>query len=89
MKAKSQLKSLTALAESDGWAAVNEIMKDEILTLALMIARSKEMTAQEIDFNRGAIWAAEQMLNLPSRLILKIEGDIALDDVTGPPRPPN
>jgi hypothetical protein len=89
MKPKAQLNSLIALSKSEGWQTVNEVMKDEILTLALLMARTKEMSSQEIDFNRGAIWAAEQMLNLPSRLIHKIEGDLALEEVTGPPRPPN
>ena len=58
------------LQKSDGWKIVNEVMKDEILQLALLMARSKEMSQQEVDFNRGAIWAAEQMLNLPKKIIL-------------------
>ena len=69
-----------ALQKSDGWKIVNEIMKDEILQLALLMARSKEMSQQEMDFNRGAIWAAEQMLNLPVKIIHKLEGEIALED---------
>tara|TARA_B110000046_G_C13013191_1_gene407586 strand:+ start:161 stop:436 length:276 start_codon:yes stop_codon:yes gene_type:complete len=77
MTVKNQIKSLTAMCESPGWDTVNKVMKEEIVDLALMMARTKEMSAQEVDFNRGAIFAAEQMLNLPSRLILKLEGEIA------------
>ena len=77
---KSQIKSLIDMSESNSWATVNKVMKDEILELALMMARSKEMSQQEMDFNRGAIWAAEQMLNLPSRLIHKLEGEISFDE---------
>lgn len=80
MTLKSQIKSLIDMSESNGWATVNKVMKDEILELALMMARSKEMSQQEMDFNRGAIWAAEQMLNLPSRLIHKLEGEISFDE---------
>tara|TARA_B100000035_G_scaffold28737_1_gene22143 strand:+ start:1935 stop:2210 length:276 start_codon:yes stop_codon:yes gene_type:complete len=80
MTLKSQIKSLIDMTESSGWATVNKVMKDEILELALMMARSKEMSQQEMDFNRGAIWAAEQMLNLPSRLIHKLEGEISFDE---------
>ena len=80
MSNQSQLKKLVALQKSDGWKIVNEIMKDEILQLALLMARSKEMSQQEMDFNRGAIWAAEQMLNLPTKIIHKLEGEIALED---------
>jgi hypothetical protein len=79
---KQQIKTLIQLSESNGWATVNEVMKDEILQLALLMARSKEMSQQEMDFNRGAIWAAEQMLNLPARLIHKLEGDLSLDETT-------
>ncbi len=82
MNVKTKIKNLIALSESNGWAEVNEIMKDEILQLALQMARSKEMSQQEMDFNRGAIWAAEQMLNLPTRLIHKLEGDLSLDETT-------
>lgn len=82
MTIKAQIKSLTDMCESSGWATVNEVMKDEILQLALMMARSKEMSQQEMDFNRGAIWAAEQMLNLPSRLILKLQGELSFEDIT-------
>ena len=84
MTVKNQIKSLTAMCESPGWDTVNKVMKEEIVDLALMMARTKEMSAQEVDFNRGAIFAAEQMLNLPSRLILKLEGEIAF--VTAPSR---
>ena len=80
MSNQSQLKKLVALQKSDGWKIVNEIMKDEILQLALLMARSKEMSQQEMDFNRGAIWAAEQMLNLPKKITHKLEGEIALED---------
>lgn len=79
MNSKAQIKELMGLSESKGWATVNEIMKEEMLQLALMMARTKEMSQQEMDFNRGAIWAAEQMLNLPVRLIHKLESELSLD----------
>jgi len=82
MNPKTQVKDLIQLTESRGWEQVNEVMKDEILQLALLMARSKEMSQQEMDFNRGAIWAAEQLLNLPSRLIHRLEGDMSLEDAT-------
>jgi len=80
--AKSQAKDLIALSESRGWAHVNKVMQDEILQLALMMARSPDMTQQQMDFQRGSIWAAEQLLNLPERLIHKLEGELALEQST-------
>ena len=70
------------MSESSGWATVNEVMKDEILQLALQMARSKEMSQQEMDFHRGSIWAAEQMLNLPGRLIHKLEGELSFEEAS-------
>ena len=80
MSNQSQLKKLITLQKSEGWEIVNSVMKDEILQLALLISRSKQMSQQEVDFNRGAIWAAEQMLNLPTKIVHKLEGEIALED---------
>ena len=82
MNIKSNIKNIRELSESKGWETINEVMKEEILQLALQMARTQEMTQQQMDFQRGAIWAAEQMLNLPQRLILKLEGELSLDEVT-------
>ena len=80
MNVKSKIKDIIALNESKGWGHVNEVMRDEILTLALSMARNPEMTQQQMDFQRGAIWTAEQLLNLPQRLIHKLEGELSLEE---------
>ena len=82
MTIKSDLKDLIELSESKGWAKINKVMQDEILTLALSMTRTPNMTQQQMDFQRGAIWAAEQLLNVPERLIHKLQGELALDDAT-------
>ncbi len=82
MTIKTDLKDLIELSESKGWAKINKVMQDEILTLALSMARSPDMTQQQMDFQRGAIWAAEQLLNVPERLIHKLQGELALEDAT-------
>tara|TARA_B100000768_G_scaffold98933_1_gene92210 strand:- start:12781 stop:13059 length:279 start_codon:yes stop_codon:yes gene_type:complete len=79
MTVNNTIKDIIALAESNGWSHVNKVMQGEILQLALSMARSQEMTQQRMDFQRGAIWAAEQMLNLPERLIQKLEGELSLE----------
>ena len=80
MNIKSKVKDIIELAESKGWSHVNEVMREEILTLALSMARTQEMTQQQMDFQRGAIWAAEQLLNMPERLIHKLEGELSLEE---------
>lgn len=80
MTLKRKIKTITALAEHDGWRIVHEVMEKEILQLALSMARTTDMTQQQMDFQRGAIWAAEQLLNLPDRLIQKLEGELSLEE---------
>lgn len=81
MSRKTQeLRALTALAESNGWAMLRRIMEDEIVAAAMMIAESPQMSQQEVDFRRGAIWAAKQLLDTPTRVIQRLEGDLRLDD---------
>ena len=80
MTIKNNIQELKALAASKGWIKINEIMEGEILQLALRMARNAEMSQQQMDFQRGSIWAAEQLLNLPSKLIVKLEGDLTLEE---------
>jgi len=80
MTVKTQVKHLKDLSASNGWQIVQETMESEIKDLALRMARSPEMTQQQMDFQRGAIYAADQLLNLPSNLILKLEGEITLEE---------
>tara|TARA_B110000238_G_scaffold198849_1_gene244532 strand:+ start:1063 stop:1350 length:288 start_codon:yes stop_codon:yes gene_type:complete len=82
MTVKSTIKELITLSESPGWEILHKTMQDEILQLALNMARSSEMTQQHMDFQRGAIFAAEQMLSLPTKLINKFEGELSLDEAT-------
>jgi hypothetical protein len=39
MTLKNQIKTLIALNESSGWSTLNEVMKEEVLQLALSMAR--------------------------------------------------
>lgn len=55
-------------------------MEDEIVSLALTMADSPEMSQQQMDYNRGAIWAARQLLDLPQRLILRVENELHLEN---------
>ena len=80
MTTEAQIKHLKTLASSKGWSEIHKVMESEILQLALLMARKADMTQQQMDFQRGAIWAAEQLLNLPSKLIVKLEGDLTLEN---------
>jgi len=81
MTPSAKLKAVDNLLNSKGWAVVMEIMHEEILASAMSIAETPSMELDEINFRRGSIWAAKQMLELPVRLRQKLEGDIALNSV--------
>ena len=76
--AKNQVKAILNLQSSDGWELIKKVMEDEILQAAMQIGENPNMELNEINFRRGAIWAANRMLELPDRLKVKLENEIAL-----------
>lgn len=78
MSPKSKLKALDTLMASRGWNIVREVMEQEQVAAAMEIAANPNMTLDEINFRRGAIWAAAQFLNIPERLIQRTQADLAL-----------
>jgi hypothetical protein len=78
MSTRSQIKAIDELKRSKGWQTIQRIMEQEVVAAAMLIADDPNMTAKEIDFRRGAIWAAKQLLNLPDRLKARLETDLAL-----------
>jgi hypothetical protein len=66
---------LTRLLDSRGWAIINEVMRQEMHDAAIGLASSTNMTKDEIDFRRGNIWTAKQLLELPQKLLARLEGE--------------
>ena len=89
MTPSAKLKAVDNLLNSKGWTIVMEIMHEEILASAMSIAETPSMELDEINFRRGSIWAAKQMLELPVRLRQKLEGDIALHSADDNSKPLN
>ena len=79
MKPKAALQALNGLEKTEGWQLLQSIMEEEIVSSAMAIADKVEMSVDEINFRRGTIWAAKQMLNLPQRVRIKMENEVALD----------
>jgi hypothetical protein len=79
MKPKQAVDKLTTLRKSDGWKIIDEVMKEEILTASFQLSENRNMTMDEINFKRGAMWAARQLKELPDKLILKYKNDLALE----------
>ncbi len=81
MSSKSRLQNLSKLTESTGWKQIVAVMEEEIVKSAMSIAESPKMDLEEINFRRGAIWAAKQLLEMPNRLKIRYENEIALEKV--------
>jgi hypothetical protein len=84
---RQKVKHLNALLGSRGWAILEEIMRAEVVDAAMAIANTANMTLDEINFRRGSIWAAKQLLSLPKTVLARAEGDLALASATVAPNP--
>lgn len=77
---KTQISDIEKLKSSRGWSRLEKKMREEITTAAMQIANTPNMTEKEIDFRRGAIWAATQLVELPDRLLMQLRNEHALED---------
>ncbi|GAA4652541.1 hypothetical protein GCM10023116_48250 [Kistimonas scapharcae] len=80
MNARDALKALDDLKASPGWEYLTQVMQDEIVQTAFAIAEDPVMTERELDFRRGAMFAAKKLLHLPDQLILRLSSDSILDN---------
>ena len=80
MTSKEKLRRLKELETSAGWNVLLEIMKEEIVVSAMQIAETPNMELDEINYRRGSIYAAKRLLELPQRLAVKLDNEIAMDD---------
>ncbi len=78
MSNKTHLKLISDLENSEAWELLRKVMQDEILQAAMQMGEDASMTFDEVNFRRGAIWAANRMLEMPNRLKAKLEAEIAL-----------
>lgn len=80
MSKKAEYNALQELKKSEGWQYIERVMQDELITVARMLAQNTTMTPQQIDFKRGSMWAADQLLNLPDKLLARLENEITLEE---------
>ena len=80
MSDKTDIKAVHDLKNSRGWEILKEVMEQEILSAAMQIGESPTMDINEVNFRRGSIWVANRMLEMPDRMIAKLEASIALNE---------
>lgn len=78
LKPKEAHKAVSEMTQSKGWAYLRDIMRQEITEAAFAMANAAAMTESEMHFRRGAMWAAVRLVELPDRLLLKLQNEVAL-----------
>lgn len=87
MSDREHLKAVLDLQKSLGWHILAEVMNQEVVAAAMAIADNPKMTLDEINFRRGTIWAAKQLIDLPVKIQLKLENELALSSKDDKPKP--
>lgn len=77
---KRRHKAISALTKSDGWRILQEIMREELLASAINLSDRHRASIEDIHFQRGAIWAARQFIDMPTKLLAYYENQVLLDE---------
>ena len=82
MTKKEEARVLEELLSSNGWGILQRKMQDEILTAAYQLADNKQLSVDEINFRRGAMWAARRMIELPTNMKMLIDNELLMEAAT-------
>jgi len=79
---KEEARVLEELLSSNGWGILQRKMQDEILSAAYQLAENKQLSVDEINFRRGAMWAARRMIELPTNMKMLIDNELLMEAAT-------
>lgn len=79
MKTNADLDAISDLMKSRGWQLLTDVITTDIVEAAKQFAVNPLMTEKEIDFRRGAMYAAMNFLDVPKKLRAKFEAAALLD----------
>lgn len=82
MTKQEEARVLEELLSSNGWGVLQRKMQDEILTAAYQLADNKQLSVDEINFRRGAMWAARRMIELPTNMKMLIDNELLMEAAT-------
>ena len=82
MTKKEEARVLEELLSSNGWGILQRKMQVEILTAAYQLAENKQLSVDEINFRRGAMWAARRMIELPTNMKMLIDNELLMEAAT-------
>lgn len=80
MNTRDRLEKVTELQKSIGWALIREQIKKEIYDLAIKQSHpNARSTVDDLQFNRGAVYAASLFLELPERMAASLTTDLMIE----------
>lgn len=82
MTKQEEARVLEELLSSNGWGILQRKMQDEILSAAYQLAENKQLSVDEINFRRGAMWAARRMIELPTNIKMLIDNELLMEAAT-------
>lgn len=77
-QAESTLRSLREMKDSKGWSLLMDEVKDDVFSACLQMADNPNMTEKEMDFRRGAISAARNVMNALDVMIMRSESELLI-----------
>ncbi|MEK9747190.1 MAG: hypothetical protein VW443_00505 [Pseudomonadales bacterium] len=78
MTPEKALELIVKFENSEGWNYVQDVMRDEVLRAAYALAEDDNPSYEQIQFRRGAMWAARRLLELPTRLRQNLESELII-----------
>lgn len=76
---KADIRSIETLTKH--WGVVETILEGDVIRAALSLGQSPNMSEAEMHFRRGAIWAAQNMMNLPLKLKTAADSQMAMESL--------
>lgn len=81
MTIEQQIKAVKALIESDGWRLLSQKLSEELVTASLSMAQNPRLSHDEIQYQRGAIWAASNLPGIPARMLASLENELLMQQI--------
>lgn len=78
MTPEQKIKAVKDLLESDGWRLLQETLESELVTASLALATNARLSHDEIQYQRGAIWAASKLPTIPHRMLVTLENEVLM-----------
>jgi hypothetical protein len=78
MTPEKALELIVKFENSEGWNYVQDVMRDEVLRAAYALAEDDNPSYEQLQFRRGAMWAARRLLELPMRLRQNLESELII-----------